>query len=92
MPGRDGAVHTGSSDGGGGGIAQGWERAESGLAAAAAAAAARPGEMSGLPAAQIGRVALGLSEGLQRLHEVGGDGYVGRWVGHRCVTPPTIAL
>ena len=87
MPGRDGTVHTGRSDGGGGGIAQVWDRTESGLAAAA-----RAGEMSGLPAAQIGRVALGLSEGLQRLHEVGGDGYVGRWVGHRCVTPPTIAL
>lgn len=67
VPQRDGpgAGHTGSGEGGGWRSGGGWERTGDGVAGA------RAGDMAGLPAAQIGRVALGLCEGLQRLHEVG---------------------
>eukprot|EP00752_Nemacystus_decipiens_P002741 g2559.t1 len=80
VPARGVADRTGSSDGiGGGRSAQGWVRSGTGLSGVARAA-----DVSGLPAAQIGRVALGLSEGLQRLHE--------RGVLHRDLKPANVLL
>lgn len=86
--GRERAGRTGSSGLGGGGSGQGSERTGNGVAGVVVAAATRAGDIAGLPAAQIGRVALGLCEGLQRLHEVCGVvAWVGGWVPFCCIIP-----
>lgn len=81
--GSAGMVVGGSGGGGDDGGSQTLGRRGSTVAAGGVVevvAQARPGRSVGLSPAQIGRVALGLCEGLQRLHEVGG--WVG-WMAYR---------
>eukprot|EP00903_Cladosiphon_okamuranus_P012412 g11631.t2 len=81
VPQRESVGRTGSGEGDGWASGQGWGRTGNSVAGAEVAAA---GDMVGLPAVQIGKVALGLCEGLQSLHE--------RGVLHRDLKPANVLL
>lgn len=70
--GADVGVGVGGSDGMVGGGGHGDRGAGGGSQGSGRRGSAGAAASVGLPAAQIGRIALGVCEGLQRLHEVGG--------------------